>query len=360
LVLPPKYRSTAVIRSQESSGAGIGSLIASKLGGLGGLAGLMPKAGEIPEETYVAILKSRWMSERVIDRFDLRTAYKMKGAPTEQVIKALLANTDFRLDDQTFHMFVTADDRDPARAKAMVDFYVDQLDLRNQDLKSGGARKEKEFLGQRLTDEQTRLAALEDSMCRFQLTTGVLSVEEQIKATIQAAATLEAQRLMTATELEMNRRILGNENPETDFLRLKLASIDSAKAALAAKKRPGEGSDFLLHLEDAPEQGVVYFRLMRDIETQQLLVAYILQQYEQAKIEELRNTPTVMRIDPPVVATKRVWPRRGLMVVLSALGAFVLAVVLAMTIEFVRRANDPAHPQHDRLSRLQKAWRSKA
>jgi tyrosine-protein kinase Etk/Wzc len=357
-LLLPKYRSTAVIRSHESTGTSIGSLIASKLGGLGGLASFVPPMGEIPEQTYVTLLKSRWMSERVIEHFDLRTVYKMRSATMDQVVKALLSNTDFQLDDKTLHIIITVDDHDASRAKSMVDYYIDELDQRNQELKSSGARKEKEFLAQRLAAEQDRLAALEDSMYRFQLATGVLNVEEQVKATIGAAAQLEAQRLMIATEMEMNNRLLGSESPETRYMRLKLASIDSTMLELVQRKKPGEPNDFLLRLQDIPGEGATYLRLTRDIEIQQLLVGYILQQYEQAKIEELRNTPTVMRLDPPVVPSKRVWPRRGMMVVLSALGAFILAAAIAMIIEMVRHAkDDPAHPQHERLVALGHAWK---
>jgi tyrosine-protein kinase Etk/Wzc len=195
-------------------------------------------------------------------------------------------------------------------------------------------------------------------MYRFQLATGVLNVEEQVKATIGAAAQLEAQRLMIATELEMDNRVLGSESPETRFMRLKLASVDSTMSELVRKKKPGEPNDFLLRLQDIPGEGVAYLRLMRDIEIQQLLVGYILQQYEQAKLEELRNTPTVMRLDPPVVASKRIWPRRGMMVVLSALGAFLLAAGIAIVVEGVRRASsEETHPQHERLVALRRAWR---
>jgi uncharacterized protein involved in exopolysaccharide biosynthesis len=346
LLLPSRFRSIAVVRSQESGGEGIGSLIASKLGSLGGLANLAPSLGKIPEEMYISILESRWMSERVIDHFDLRTVYGMKTAAIEDVVKALVSRADFDLDELSSVLTIRVEDRSPLRAKEITEYYVDQLDLRNQELKSEASRKEKEFIGQRLDEERWRLTSTEDSLYRFQLATGILDIEEQVKATIQAAAALEAQKLIAQTELQMNLRIWGSINSEAQLSQLKISSIDSTLQALI-HSHGVKSDDLLLGMEEASQQGMIYLRLYRDIQVEQLLVGYLLQQYEQARIGELRNTPTLMRIEPPMVATKRAWPRRSLMVGIAFFATFIFASALALAFEtFIRIARDPNHPQH--------------
>ncbi len=302
-VMQPRFRSTAVIRAQKAEGMGIGSLVASKLGGLGGFAGLGSSLGELQEETFVAILKSRWMSERVIEKFELSRVYKMQGEPIEGVIKALEGNARFRLDDQTRSITLMFDDENPKRAREIADYFIEQLDYRNRELNTDRAAKERTFAGQRLFDERVRLAALEDSLSRFQMATGMLDVEEQVKATIQAATQLESERLNALSELEMKERVFGSANSEINNSRIRLASIDSTLRTLVRRKAETAGNDFLIHLEDTPEQGMVFLRLTRDIEIQQMLVSYLIQQYEQAKVEELRNTPTILKIDPPAEAT---------------------------------------------------------
>lgn len=356
-LLPPRYRSTAIIRSQESNEQGIGSLIASKLGALGGLANFATSLSEVPEEMYISILESRWLSERVIDEFNLRSVYKMKHAKIEDVIKTLLTNTRFDLDELSGNLIIWAEDNDPKRARAMAVFYVDQLDARNRELRSVAATREREFVEQRLTEERSRLTAYEDSLYSFQIATGVLNVEEQVKATIQVTAALEAQRLATQSEVEMTRTILGEANPETQYAKYKLASIDSTIQALVHSTNGG-GDNFLLGLEEVPMHGMTYVRLMRDIEIQQLLVGYLLQQYEQARITELRNTPTLTRIDPPAEPTKRVWPHRGLLVVIAFLGSSVFAIAIAMLIEmFTNATKDPTHPQHAHVRNIMISWK---
>jgi uncharacterized protein involved in exopolysaccharide biosynthesis len=92
---------------------------------------------------------------------------------------------------------------------------------------------------------------------------------------------------------------------------------------------------------------------MRDIQVQQFLVEFLTQQYEQARIEEVRNTPTLIRIDPPTVPTKRIWPRRGLVVLVTAVMAFLFACAVAVTRESVANAlRDDRHPNHSRIKAL--------
>ena len=360
LLLPSRYRSTAIVRAQESGGHSIGSLIASKLGSLGGLANLAPSLGEVPEEMYLTILKSRLMSDRVIEHFDLRSVYKIQDTHPEEVVKVLLARTNFELDELSSDITIEVEDRDPKRAREMTEFYVDQLDRRNQELKSLAAHKEREFIGQRLDEERSRLAMLEDSMYRFQVATGVLNVEEQVKATIQAAAVLEAQKIAAETEHEMNFQILGPANPETQFSLLKVASIDSSLQSLM-HSNDARTNAFLLGIAEVPSAGLTYLRIMRDIEIQQLLVGYLLQQHEQARIAELRNTPTLMRIDPPVEATRRIWPRRGLMVGIAFFATFIFSSAIALLFEMVTKASlDISHPQHQHLANLRRSWKAKS
>jgi tyrosine-protein kinase Etk/Wzc len=360
-VVKPSYRSTAVIHSSEHQSEGFGGLLASKISALAGFAGAAPIFGETPSEMYVQILRSRWMSEKLINAFDLRKVYRMTDAPIEQVIEAARAQTRFELDPTSLSLTISTMDTDPKRSQAITQFLVDELDKRNQELRSESARREKEFVSARLDEARTKLVSLEDSLTRYQLTTGVLNASEQIKATLGAAAQLEAQRLALKTELEMNSQIFSPQNPEVSFLRLKMASLDSTIQSLSkGRDHADESSDVLMHLQDTPSEAIAYIRLTRDIEVQQLLVEFLVQQYEQAKIEEQRNTPTIMRIDPPVVATMKAWPRRSLMVAIGTFAALIFSIAFALTFEFFHRAaTDPSHPQYHHLSGVRKAWNAK-
>jgi tyrosine-protein kinase Etk/Wzc len=355
MLLTPRYRSTAVIRGAERMQQGLGSLLSAKLSSLGAIAGI-GSLGEVPGEFYVLILKSRWMTEKLIEKFDLRHVYKMEKAKKEEVIKFTLTRTRYEIDPESQTVIVYAEDKDPIRAQEMTQFLVDELDKRNQELHNISARKEREYIGTRLDEERLKLSHLEDSLASFQIKSGVLNLPEQIKATIAAAAELEAKRFSLQSELEMSRQVYMHGSPEISYLQMKLASIDSSlQDLMRSKKNSDNDFDLMIKMRETPVKGLTYLRLMRDIEIQQLLVAILIQQFEQARIEEFRNTPTLMRIDLPVIATQRIWPKRGLMVGIGAIAALIFGAAIALFIEYYRSVlTDEQHPHHTKLLALRK------
>ena len=356
-MLTPKFRSQGIVRATERTDGSIGSLLASKLGSLGGIAGFAPGLGETPGQLFIVLLESRTMNEEVIEKFSLREVYGMEEAPIEDVIDAVKSRTYFEVEPLSNTINLEVDDESPERARDMTQFFIDKLDEMNQYLNTERASTERKFVGNRLAEAQAELAMYEDSMQTFQMETGILNIEEQVKATVQAAAELEAKRLITQAELELNTQIFDPGSPEIELLRMKLAGMDSSRAGLIRKRGPEEEPDFLVRLQDSPGLGKQFLRLMRQIEVQQLIVLYLTQKYEEQKIESVRNTPTLTIIQNPVAGTKRVWPRRGMMVVLAAFGTFVFASLIGLTVDLFRNASaNPAHPQHSRVERIKKSW----
>jgi tyrosine-protein kinase Etk/Wzc len=356
-VLPPKYRSQGVVRATQTSGSSIGSLIASKLGSLGGIGGFAPSMGEVSGQLFIVLLKSREMSERVIEEFDLRSVYKAGDAPIEEVIDILKAHTNFEIEPQANTLSIEVDDESPERARDMSRFYMEQLDAMNSQINTVRAQKERAFMGNRLVEARDTLAMYEDSMRSFQTRTGVLDIEEQVKATVQAAAKLEAEKLITQAEYELSTQIFDPGSPEIDLLKMKLKGMDSSLATLVKSRDSDAVPDFMVRLMDSPEQGVQFLRLKREIEVQQLVVLYLTQQYEQQKVESVRNTPTLSIIQNPVAGTKRVWPQRGLMIILAAFGTFIFGSAIGLSIDFFKNAStDPSHPQHERVRKLRQSW----
>jgi uncharacterized protein involved in exopolysaccharide biosynthesis len=58
-----------------------------------------------------------------------------------------------------------------------------------------------------------------------------------------------------------------------------------------------------------------FLRLQRDAEIQTKILTFMLPLYEQEKIEEKRETPTVLVLDKPYVAERKKKPKRLTMVI---------------------------------------------
>ncbi len=358
LIIPSRYTATSTLFPSQDQQLDMSSFISSKLAGLPGVAGFAAQMGALPGEIYLTILRSRSMSEAVIDTFALRDVWKMNDVPIEDVIKKLQGRAKFQYDLQDGTVTIEVTSRDPKMAAGMANFYSHELDRCNQELKSQKATFEKVFISERLEDSRHRMEILEDSMRSFQQRTGILDVEEQVKATIRTAAELEVLRLEAELELTLAREMMPADNPLVEELQRKVAGVRKQMRRLVDRHQQDAEDKLILSLNDASVYGATYLKLLRDITVQEFLYQFLVQQYEQARIAEVRRTPTMQAIDRAVPPTKRSWPKRGIMVVAAAAAAFVFAIAIALILDNYRAANaEPAHPQHKRILALKDAVR---
>jgi len=90
--------------------------------------------------------------------------------------------------------------------------------------------------------------------------------------------------------------------------------------------------------EKTPEIGMEYLRRFRNVEIQGRLLELLMPLYEQAKIEEQRNTPSLVVLDVAVPAEKASKPKRFILLVLATLGAFLVASLAAFFLDYLHHA----------------------
>jgi uncharacterized protein involved in exopolysaccharide biosynthesis len=71
-----------------------------------------------------------------------------------------------------------------------------------------------------------------------------------------------------------------------------------------------------------------YLRLKRELEIQNKIMTTLIPLFEQAKIEENRNTPSVLIVDPPNVPDRKVKPKRLTMVLLFTALTFIFSYLI--------------------------------
>lgn len=115
-------------------------------------------------DMYVGILKSRAVLDAIIDKFDLMNVYE--GARSKTGVRGELQdNTTVKVSDEGI-VNITVRDRDPNRAAAMANAYVEELDQRNKRLSSGQATSKRIFLGNRLKEIEERLSRIDNILSR--------------------------------------------------------------------------------------------------------------------------------------------------------------------------------------------------
>jgi uncharacterized protein involved in exopolysaccharide biosynthesis len=127
------------------------------------------------------------------------------------------------------------------------------------------------------------------------------------------AALNEANVELRRTRAAAERRFTADRATQA---RRELDSTEQVLAQFYARNRMIAGSPHL-QMEEA--------RLRRAVDMAQQVYVQLRVQEEQAALQEVRNTPAVSVIDPPVLAVKRARPDRRLAIALGALVGILLA-----------------------------------
>jgi uncharacterized protein involved in exopolysaccharide biosynthesis len=77
-----------------------------------------------------------------------------------------------------------------------------------------------------------------------------------------------------------------------------------------------------------------YARLLRNLKVQEAVYELLTQQYEQAKIMELKDTPTVQFLDEAGVPEKKSRPKRALIVAFALVLSLCANVLIVFTMEY--------------------------
>lgn len=339
LMMPISYQASTVLMppTQNSASGILSSLTSSPLGGL------------LSQETdatmsFIAILKSRSVMEAVIQEFDLIDFYETENI--EQAIWALNGNTMFTVEDEgTIRISVTVGtdwlhpDEQEADARVMsaqmANYFVEQLDIVNKGLQTEQASFQRMFIEGRYNQNLEDLKQAEDSLKAFQEEQNMIALPEQTQAAIEIAAIMKGQMIANDIQLGVMASTLNPEHPEIRKLKQenlglksKLKELDFGTGGVQSRE-----SKLFPAFSQVPELGFQLMRLTRDVEIQNTLFKFLTQQYEEAKIQEAKDTPTVQILDRAAEPIQKYRPRRALIVVsvFLLMGLMNVVYVIAKT-----------------------------
>ncbi|MGC8594967.1 MAG: GumC family protein [Candidatus Kryptoniota bacterium] len=323
---------------------GVASVLPSQKGGLLGLMGGSSSLGSLARQfaplvgagselgtgfNYLAILNSRDAMEKVVRKFDLMRVYGIKDSSMEKAIKELRNNTTFEIDEYGA-VVIKVMDKKPWRAAAMANYFVEVLNEINGKLSSEDAHNNMLVVEKRFNQNLADLRAAEDSLQSFQQKYGYISLPDQMKASIATGSELEAQIILSEVKLGVIEKQLSQTSPEVRSLQEQITELKSKLNDLNKGSNSGNGNGFslLVPFRKAPEQLKRYLDLYRNVELQAKLMEILYPLYEQAKLEEAKETPTVLVLDRAVPPERKARPMRLLIIV----SAFVLGMASSISL----------------------------
>jgi uncharacterized protein involved in exopolysaccharide biosynthesis len=333
LLIPARYESTSRLMPPDNqSASGLASAVASMSGAAGGIGGI---AGELlgmknTSDTFVGILSSRTVQDKLIQEFDLKKLYGDRRMV--DVRKDLAEHTDISVERKSQIISITVTDHDAKRAAAMGQAYVEELNRLVAELSTSSARRERIFLEGRLQSVSHDLEQSENDFSQFASKNTAIDIKEQGKAMVEAAAVLQGQLIAAESEYEGLKQIYTDNNVRVrsvkariDELRRQLEKLGGkGESATTISDQPGDS--LYPSIRKLPLLGVKYADLFRQTKIQEAVLETLTKEYELAKVQEAKEIPTVKVLDVANIPDKKSFPPRLSIMFFGTILAFAGAI----------------------------------
>ncbi len=345
LLAPKWYRATASILPAEntdllSSLSGLSSL-AKGFSASKGLAALTSRNSE--SDKYLAILKSQTVTDDVIKKFDLRKEYDYENDYYEKVVKEWQSNSALEIQDEG-NLTISIYDKNPQKAADIANYLVDKLNEINTALGVRNAKANRDFVEKRYLQSISDINNLETGMKKFQEKYGVIAVPEQLKATVESMSKIYVDLYKKEVEFNVLKQTYGSDHPMTANAKIEVSELQKKINQLNAGTDASQKEvKLLIPFKEAPELGNEYLKIYRNLEIQYKILEFIQPLYEQAKIEEVRNTPSVLVLDKAYPPDRKAKPKGTIYALVSFVSSLLVGFFLIFVNELFRKmkANDP-------------------
>lgn len=332
---PNYYTATARLMppdTSNNSALGLLSMVTGKIGIPGATAASDLLGMKSTGTTFVAILQSRTVQDRLIDEFDLRKVYWRKTYyDTRQKLES---RTDVSEDKKSGVITIEVTDRDRNRAAKLADAYVQELNRLVASLTTSSAHRERVFLEQRLSVVKNDLQDAEKQFAEYSSRNSTVDIKEQGRAMVEAAASLEGEYIAAQSQLQGLQQIYSDQNVRVRSLKARVTELQKQLDRVAGQDVQTGSGDLSTSpfpsIRELPLLGQRYADLYRRVKVQETVYETLTGQYELARVQEAKEIPTVKVLDNPEPPEKKSFPPRLLL--LLAMALIMVGVGCAITI----------------------------
>jgi uncharacterized protein involved in exopolysaccharide biosynthesis len=288
------------------------------------LAGLMASgAGAI--DLQVAILRSREVSERIVDRFDLQ---RMWGLPyREQAFVRLFRSVEIVAGRREGVVYIEVADGHPQRAAAIANQYVDELKSVLRGFALDEARQRRAFYDVQLARAREALAQAQRALQTSGFDSAALRAEP--RAAAEAHARAQAEVAAAEIRLAATRRVRAEASIEVQQQLTEIAALRAQLGGMALPRDDGPGS---------------HVTKVREYRFAEQLADSVARQAEAARMDEVADALPLQVLDR---ARPAVLPSRPRVLVWLGLGALAGLLLPATVVVLGHRAAlarlDPAY-----------------
>jgi tyrosine-protein kinase Etk/Wzc len=333
MLYPKHWQSNAVIATSSNSAAFPGvlkSLISSYSPGLENM------AGNTEADLQGEILLSRDFSEAAVRKFNLMKYFKYTQKEWAKDSLDVMDNCILKLQGKVMSISVkevtgtigiSALTKDKVLSRNLVNFYVEELDKYNREVRISKGREKRVFLEKRILQIEQEIDKESAELAAFQQKNHLINLEEQVTAAIAAFSEIIKQKVQTATELEFILSYMSKDNPKALEYQKRLESINSQ----IDKMQSDNFSQYIPNFDDVNALTLVYLKKKMKIEISTQIYETLLPQYELAKLEEINDLTSIQYIQRATLDGIREKPKRAMICII----AFMFAVLFSCLASFL-------------------------
>jgi uncharacterized protein involved in exopolysaccharide biosynthesis len=351
LLLPVRYESQTRLMPPDQSGSGLAMLAALASKGGGGDSSSSSSSdgvfseglGRVATEflglkttgaLLVDILRGPTVQDTMVQKFDLRNRYHVRYWRSARQI--LDSHTTIKEDRKSGVISIAVSDREPRIAQQMAETYVEAVNSLLARVSTSSAHRERIFLEQRLKAVKESLDNASQEFSTFASQTGALDVPSQTKAMVESEATLEGQLVAAESELQGLEQIYTDNNVRVRTLHARVAELKQQVENFSGNKDDptsprSQITGDLPSLRKLPLVGVRWANLYREFKIQEAIYAMLTQEYEFAKIQEAKETPTVNVLDQALVPEMKSFPPRTLITIVGVFLSLLFSALFVIT-----------------------------
>jgi len=283
------------------------------------------------------------MMDRIVKKFNLMKSYDQPDI--ERTIRSLRANVDFKIEKEGT-LSISVLDKNPTRAAEMANAFVFYLDSLNTMKKVEAARNNRIYIEKEYKTATLRLANAEKSLKDFQEKFGILILPSQIEEEIRSVSALQAEITSSEIDLRIKLRTLSSDHSLVREAKIKLGELKRKLQEFVSSPAQNNGgvdnlvekrNDLFIPIDKLPDLGLQYQRLFRDVEVKSKIYELFTQMYEQAKVQEAKDTPTIQVLDSAIPPLRKAKPKRLIWMLIAGFVSTLVTIIYAFSVEYFNR-----------------------
>jgi tyrosine-protein kinase Etk/Wzc len=293
---------------------------------------------------FATILNSRTFSEGAIRKFNLESYYKIKEVDSlramDIALKRLQTKTiGISVEPQSGLITVSAQTRNKELSKNIAQYYVQNLEKYNQEYKMTTGKMNRVFLEKRVAEVKTTIDTLSNQMRNFQKQYKAIDLETQLTSAVQLYSDVIAQKMKTDIDLELAKQNYSSTAPSVKSLEAQQRILQNKIYELESSAK-GLKPQYMLSIDQIPDLSVRYAQLKLNLDIQLKVFEYIYPLYEQARLEELKDMPTLEMVDYPREAGLRVKPQRAILCIIATISGFIISLLITLLMSLAFHYSD--------------------